>query len=144
MAYKFSQGYFNPKNPDKYVGDVNKIRYMSSWELNLHKFFDNNPNVLRWASEEVVIPYYFPVDQKMHKYYVDYWVEYRTASGTIKQELIECKPKSQTKPPRGKRKNNIQEQVTYAKNVCKWKAAQEWCTQRGISFRILTEDSIFK
>jgi hypothetical protein len=33
-----NQGYFKPRHPEKYVGDVNKIRFMSSWELQADKF----------------------------------------------------------------------------------------------------------
>ena len=144
MAKHFKQGYYTPKNPDKYVGDVTKIRYMSSWELELHKFFDGNPNVIRWASEEIAIPYFLPLDGRMHKYYPDYWVEFRTSNGDIVQELIECKPKAQTRAPRNNGKQNLYEKATYVKNQCKWAAAEEWCRQRGIGWRIVTEDSIFK
>jgi hypothetical protein len=70
-----NQGYFKPRHPEKYVGDVNKIRFMSSWELQADKFLDDNPNVLRWSSEEIVIPYVKPTDGKVHRYYPDYWVE---------------------------------------------------------------------
>jgi hypothetical protein len=141
---RFRQGYFTPKNPHKYVGDPNKIRYMSSWELELHTFFDGNTNVLRWASEEIAIPYIKPTDGKIHKYYPDYWVEYVNSKGEIVQELIECKPKDQTKTPRSNRKHVLYEQLTYAINTAKWQAAQEWCRQRNITFRIVTEKSIFK
>ena len=81
MARHFKQGYYTPKNPDKYVGDITKIRYMSSWELELHKFFDGNPNVIRWASEEIAIPYYKPTDGRIHKYYPDYWVNFALNPG---------------------------------------------------------------
>ena len=37
--------------------------------------FDTNPNVIRWASEEMAIPYHSPVDRKRHKYYPDFIVE---------------------------------------------------------------------
>lgn len=144
MANNFRQGIFVPKNPAKYVGDVTKIRYMSSWELELHKFFDGNPNILRWSSEEIVIPYFFVLDKKIHKYYPDYWIEYKNRAGDIIQEVIECKPLSQTRAPRGSRKTNMYEQATYVKNQCKWSAAEEWCKHRGFRFRVVTERSIFR
>lgn len=144
MAKHFKQGYYTPKNPDKYVGDVTKIRYMSSWELELHKFFDGNPNVIRWASEEIAIPYYKPTDGRIHKYYPDYWVEFRTKTGDIVQEIIECKPAQQTRNPRAGTKYYLYEQATLAINKAKWAAAEEWCRQRNIRFRIVTEKSIFK
>ena len=73
---RFEQGQYIPRNPHKYVGDIDKIRYMSSYELETHKFFDNNERVLRWSSEEIAIPYLKPTDGRVHKYYPDYWVEY--------------------------------------------------------------------
>jgi hypothetical protein len=101
-----NQGYFKPRHPEKYVGDVNKIRFMSSWELQADKFLDDNPNVLRWSSEEIVIPYVKPTDGKVHRYYPDYWVEYRNKHGDVVSEIWEVKPETQTKPPktRGKKK----------------------------------------
>ena len=45
---KFKQGFFNPKYPDKWIisnKGITKgkgIRYMSSWELKVMKFLDEN------------------------------------------------------------------------------------------------------
>lgn len=145
MAGKnFKQGWFTPKHPEKYVGDVTKIRYMSSYELEMHEFLDNNVNVLRWSSEEISISYIKPTDGKLHKYYPDYWVEYRTRTGDIVQEIIEVKPKQQTRTPRSNSKHSLYEQLTFAVNVAKWKAAQAFCDAHGIKFRVITERSIFK
>lgn len=141
---RFTQGSYVPKNPHKYVGDVSKIRYMSSYELETHKFFDNNPNVLRWSSEEIAIPYLKPTDGKVHKYWPDYWVEYVNKDGVIVQEIIEVKPASQTRMPNGNSKHKLYESLTLAVNVAKWQAAQAFCKARNITFRIITEKSIFK
>jgi len=146
---RFQQGWYIPKNPHKYVGDIEKIRYMSSYELETHQFLDNNPNVLLWCSEEIVIPYVKPTDQKVHKYYPDYWVEYVTRHGEVRRMLIEVKPKSQTQAPRGNRKHALYEQVQWAINQSKWQAAINWCKHRTkldtipIDFKIITERSIF-
>lgn len=140
MASKFHQGYFNPKNPAKYVGDLDKIRFMSSWELNFFKFLDGNPNVLRWASECIAIPYIKPTDGKVHKYYPDIWIEYRNRDGEIRQEILEIKPKNQI--TLGKRPSQY-EQLTWAVNCSKWKAAQAFCESKGIKFRLLTENELF-
>lgn len=137
---KFRQGYYTPQNPDKYVGDIAKIRYMSSWELSFNKFLDGNPNILRWASECIAIPYIKPTDGKMHRYYPDYWIEYRNQQGNIIQEIVEIKPANQVKL--GK-KQTAWQQVTYAINVAKWKSCQQFCDSRGIVFRILTETELF-
>jgi hypothetical protein len=141
---RFTQGLFTPRNPQKYVGDVTKIRYMSSYELETHKFFDSNERVLRWSSEEIAIPYLKPTDQKVHKYWPDYWVEYINKDGEIVQEIIEVKPAAQTRMPRKNSKHNLYESLTLAVNVAKWQAAQAFCKARGMAFRIITERSIFK
>jgi hypothetical protein len=144
MTKNFQQGYYQPKNPHKYVGDTSKIRYMSSYELETHAFFDNNDRVLRWASEEIAIPYLKPTDGKLHKYYPDYWVEYVNRNGEIIHEIIEVKPASQTRIPRANTKHRLYEQLTFAVNTAKWQAAQAFCEAKGWKFRIITEKSIFK
>lgn len=145
MTYKYKQGHFKPKHPEKYVGNLSKIVYRSSYELEMHNFLDNNPNVLQWSSEEVVIPYLKPTDGKIHRYFPDYWVKFKDKNGNIIEEIIEVKPQSQTKPARSKGgKYDIFEQLTWAVNTAKWQACQQWCNQRGIKFRILTERSVFK
>ncbi len=145
MAKNFKQGYYTPKHPEKYVGNVEKIRYMSSWEKQTNDFLDNNPNVLRWSSETLVIPYVKPTDNCIHKYLVDYWVEYVNAKGEVIQEALEVKPASQTKPSKSRNpRTKLYENVQYAVNVAKWQAAQKYCSDRGIIFRVVTENSIFK
>ena len=71
MAYSFLQGLYTPKNPKKYIGDLRRITYRSSWELHAFKWCDFNTNVIQWNSEEVVVPYRSPVDGRMHRYFVD-------------------------------------------------------------------------
>ena len=145
MAFNYKQGWYTPKNPDKYVGDLSKIRYMSSYELQMHEFLDNNPNVLRWSSEEIAIPYIKPTDGKVHRYFPDYWVEYVDKDGNTIQEIIEVKPMDQTRRSRRRNpKQKLIEDVQYAVNVAKWEAAQKFCDKYGIIFKIVTEKKIFK
>lgn len=141
---KYKQGYYTPKNPEKYIGDLNKIVYRSSWELEFHKFLDNNSKVVAWGSECIVIPYLYAIDGKIHRYYPDYFVQYQNRAGQTITEIIEVKPLSQTRPPRKTSKHLLHEQATYVKNVCKWKYAQTWCQERGWTFRVITEKSLFK
>lgn len=147
---RFRQGLFVPKHPTKYLGDVTKIRYMSSWELEAFNFLDGNPYVLQWASEEIEIPYIKPTDGRVHRYYPDLYVKYVNAKGEVFEELIEIKPKSQTRASRSRTERvKIHENITYAINQSKWAAANAWCervyqmTGRRIAFRVVTEDSIF-
>lgn len=137
---RFNQGYYKPVHPEKYAGDISKIRYMSSWELSFNKFLDNNPNILRWACEAVAIPYVKPTDGKVHHYYPDYWIEYRNQKGIVVQEIIEIKPANQTKMPR---KPSTFQQLTLAVNMAKWESCKKFCDSKGIAFRILTEQDLF-
>ena len=72
MAY---QGKFRPRNPSKYLGDPLNIIYRSHWELKLMSYLDRHPHVMKWASEEVIIPYKSPIDGRMHRYFPDFYVE---------------------------------------------------------------------
>lgn len=145
MTTNFRQGLYTVQYPAKYMGDPTKVRYMSSWELRTHTFFDTNPNVVRWGSETVVVPYIKPTDGKLHKYYVDYFVEYITKSGERKIELIEVKPLKQTTMSKARTpKTKLYENITFAVNTAKWMAAKTYAESKGWQFRIVTEQSIFK
>ena len=144
----WQQGYYEPKHPEKYEGDVENIVYRSSWELEAFKFCDNNPNVLKWSSEEIVVPYAMPTKTggvRPARYIPDLYMEYRTKDGRLMRDLIEIKPRKQTKPSRARNpKNKLYENAVYQKNMLKWEAARKWCGERGINFRILTESEQFK
>ena len=142
----FVQGWFKPQNPEKYRGNVDKIRYLSSWERDFDAFLDRNPNILEWWAEPFPITYIKPTDRKPHRYYPDYWIKYKKADGTITQEIIEIKPYSQVHPPRkvGKRrKQQVYETLTHLINTAKWGAAQKFCTKYNMKFRILTEKQLY-
>jgi hypothetical protein len=134
------KGRFKPKNPQKYEGDPTTVTYRSSWELKVMLWLDSHPEVISWSSEEIVIPYLSPVDNKFHRYFVDFKV--KTEKGT---KLIEVKPASQTRPPNpvGKKKKTfLLEARTWAINQAKWKAAENFCDLRGWEFIKLTEKEI--
>jgi len=142
MAY---HGIFKPKNPKKYKGDPTKIVFRSSWERDLCRKFDEHPNILEWSSEEVVIPYFYPADNKYHRYFVDFWVKLIDANGKIQEILYEVKPYKQTLPPKEPKKKTrkyVSECLTYVKNQAKWQAASKYASQRGMTFQILTENEI--
>lgn len=142
----WQQGYFTPRHPEKYKGDVQKIRYMSMWELKFDQFLDNNTNVIEWNSEEIAIPYVKPTTGRVHKYYPDYWVKYRDTKGKIQQAIIEIKPENQSKAPRRGRKKDstfLRESLTYAVNIAKWRAATQFCNKYGMKFRLVSENKLF-
>jgi len=141
------KGYFIPKHPAKYVGDLKNIVYRSSWELDFMRFLDSNTSIIKWGSEIISIPYRKPTTGRIHKYYPDFWIKYKNKNGEIIQELIEVKPEKETKQPTtvGKnKKTQIYETLTYAINISKWKSAKLFCDKYGIKWRILTERNIFK
>jgi len=143
---KYHQGIFNPKNPNKYKGNPNNIVYRSSWELKFMRYCDLNEKILEWGSEEFFIPYLDPTTNKVRRYFPDFIVKIKENSGNIKKYLIEVKPKKQTLEPKktkGKQqKTYINEVLTYNKNLAKWKAAEEWCKDHLIEFKIITEEEI--
>lgn len=109
------------------------------------KYCDNNPSVLEWGSEEVVIPYLSPVDGKVHRYFVDFYMKIQESSGRIKKYLIEIKPLKFTQPPeipKRRTRQFIQEVYTWGVNQAKWKAAQNFCEDRGWKFEIITEKEL--
>ena len=140
MARSFKQGYYTPKYPEKYIGDLNKIRFMSGWELKLHTFLDMNPNILRWSSEGIAIPYVKPTDGRIHKYYPDYYIECKSKSGDVSKMIIEVKPHKQTSKSKSRNQQTRDwENITYVINAAKWQAAQQFCESRGLQFKIWTE-----
>lgn len=144
MARKFQQGKFIPKNPEKYVGDPTSIFWRSSWEKKAMLFFDSQPNILKWNSEELVVPYINPLDEKQHRYFTDFVVQYKTRAGEIKTMIVEIKPFYETQKPqnKGNRKRFLEETATYIKNQAKWAAAREFAQRNGSEFVILTEKEL--
>jgi hypothetical protein len=137
---KYAQGFFIPKNPEKYVGN-GKIRYRSSWELTFMMFADSNPKVIKWASESIQIPYRNPLSGKQTIYVPDFFVVYQDRNGKTISELIEIKPKAQTMITEKTR--SARDRASIAVNHYKWQAAQAWCSRMGIKFRVITENDIF-
>ena len=142
MAYS---GKFSPKNPQKYIGDYNNIVYRSSWECRFMHHFDVSDWCVSWASEELIVPYISPVDNRCHRYFVDFVIKVRDKQGELKTWMVEVKPKKQTKQPEIKKritKQYITEVTTWGVNQAKWKAAEEYCKDRGWKFVLLTEDHL--
>lgn len=137
---KFAQGRFAMKHPEKYVGKKSPLS-RSSWEFVFMRMLDENPSVLNWASESIQIPYQDPLTGRYTIYVPDFFMVYMDKNGKKHAELIEVKPASQTfREQVGKSAYNQQQ---YIKNLAKWEAAQAWCKQQGIVFRVINEGDIF-
>ena len=141
MLPRFARGKFYPKNQEKYVG-LKTPTYRSSWEHAFMRLCDQHPNVAKWASESIKIPYRHPLTGKYTVYVPDFFVVYQDKTGKRQGELIEVKPNNQAKLESvGKNKQN---QAAYIVNRAKWEAANKWAKGKGIRFRVITESDIFK
>ena len=146
---KWHQGSYTPRCPEKYIGNAKSIVYRSKWELVFLKWCDETPDVVKYSSEECVIPYISPVDGQKHRYFVDFFVQIRQGN-ELKNFLVEIKPYGQTQPPKPPRKGgtlseSYQEACrTYLVNQAKWEAARAVCAKRGWEFMVLTEKELFR
>ena len=142
MAYK---GRYQPNNPLKYKGNFRNIIYRSLWELKFMKYCDSNQNILEWGSEEIVVPYRSPIDNRYHRYFPDFYIKVRESTGKIKKYIIEVKPQKQCieqKVQKRKTKSYVYQVCEYAKNQAKWEAAKEFCEDRKWEFKVLTENEL--
>lgn len=141
------KGKYVPKHPEKYVGDVAKIVYRSGLERMFMVWCDSNQNVIKWNSEDVVLMYVSPADNRPHRYFVDFLVQIKNREGKLKTYLVEVKPFKFTKPPvvpKRKTKNFLQESVQWSVNQAKWDAAKKFCQEKGWDFMILTEKDLVR
>lgn len=136
---RWAQGNYVILNREKYAGNGTP-RYRSGWELSFMKFCDTNDHVLQWASESIAIPYRHPITGKMTQYIPDFLITYRNRDNTVRAELIEIKPKSQSVI---ESKMNSKDRAVVAINYAKWDAATKWARKNGLSFRVITENDMF-
>jgi hypothetical protein len=143
---KYRQGKFRPSKPEKYKGDPTNIIYRSSYELKFMQYCDLTENINEWRSEEFFIPYISPIDNKVHRYFPDFFVKYKDKNGNNRTLVVEIKPQKDLKEPdtnpKRKTKSWAYQVKTWAVNQAKWKAAKEWCADRKYEFRILTEKEL--
>ena len=135
----YVQGQYKPINPDKYVGTY-PIIFRSSWEQKVMVLFDTNPNIIRWASESLKIPYQNPFTGKYTVYIPDFVVTYCDAAGKEKTEIIEVKPAKETFLEEAK---SLRAKAAVALNAFKWNAAQAFARHHGMTFRVMNEGNIF-
>ena len=140
---KSYRGLFRPTNPKKYVGNTKQIVYRSLLERRFMRYCDLNQDILYWASEELPVRYYNPLDKKYHRYFPDFVVK------TVNNDkyMIEIKPSRQVakpKPPKKKTKSYMRESFEYIKNQAKWQAAKSYCDDNGMQFKVITEKDLGK
>lgn len=138
---KWAQGIYTPKNPQKYVGK-HAPKYRSGWEMTFMTFCDNNKNILYWASEAIRIPYRHPLTGKITNYIPDFFVVYQNKNGQQIAEMVEIKPKKQSLIE--SRTASAKDRAIVAINHAKWQAAAAYCKSQGYTFRVITEDDLFR
>jgi hypothetical protein len=120
------KGKYVLQNPEKYTGNVKGIIFRSMWERKFMLYCDKTPEILKWSSEEIAIPYEYK--DKHRNYYPDFYIKFETNHNTIEESIIEIKPHYQR---------------TYGQNKAKWRFAREYCKQHNYTFKILTEKELF-
>lgn len=137
----YAQGIFVPTNPQKYIGKHNP-KFRSGWEFTFMQFCDTNKNVIQWSSESLIIPYLNPLTGKRSNYIPDFLVVYENKHGQQKAELVEIKPKKQSLIE--SRVASARDRAVVAVNHAKWASAMAFCKQHGLTFRVITEDDLFR
>lgn len=98
-----------------------ECNYRSSWEFKYMIHLDSDPTVVSWTYEQTIIEYLSNVrTKKMRRYYPDFYVKYEDGH----EEIVEVKPK-----------RKLQQAIIKKKTA----AAQQWCSERKMTYRILTE-----
>jgi hypothetical protein len=110
-------------------------------------YCDKRPEILNWASEELIVPYYFPHDGKWHRYFPDFLVNVMTKENKKQTWLVEIKPIRQTRMPKAvtvrSKRVQLREAVEFSRNQAKWAAANTYCNNKGWKFVILTEKDLY-
>jgi len=143
MSYN---GRYLPENPKKYKGDPTNIIYRSLWERKFMRYCDLTESVEQWQSEEFWIPYISPLDNKVHRYFPDFFIKYKDRYEKQRTMVVEIKPKRQIEMPNQNPKRRTKAWAhsvqTWVVNQAKWKAAKEFCADRNYEFKVMTEDDL--
>jgi len=137
---KFANGFYQLKNPEKYVGKKTP-HYRSSWEFAVMAMCDNNPSILQWANEAIHVNYRNPFTGKNTIYVPDFFVTFIDASGQTHGEIWEIKPSKETSLQEAGRSPKAQAAAIL--NLAKWEACRAFCKAHNLSFRIITERDLF-
>lgn len=121
------------------------IIFRSRLEYFVMKWCDENPGIIKWGSESIIVPYICGTDNKVHRYFIDFVIEF----SNNEKYLIEIKPKVQTVAPKLNKsgivtKRYYRESLEYVKNQCKWSAAKEFAEKTGFKFKVWDEETLEK
>lgn len=154
MPYKHSKrGWYKLSHPEKFIKPIDTtmestritesglcIEYKSSLERKAFAYADINPKVKYFSIEPFAIKYIKPTDNKVHRYYIDLFIEFVNGS----KFMVEVKSFAETQMPRGNAKSgaHLKQLETFLINQAKWRAATKFASQKGIKFIILTENEL--
>ena len=103
-------------------------------------------SVSEWQSEEFWIPYVSPKDNRVHRYFPDFFLKYYDRNKKKRVMVVEVKPKRQVeRPPQNPKRRTkawAYSVQTWIVNQAKRKAAKEFCADRVYEFKIMTEDDL--
>ena len=146
---EFKQGIFTPKNKTKCLNKTLPV-FRSGLESQLMVILDSNPNVVKWSSESIVLPYFKKTENRMARYFVDFYFAIKIGE-QVREYIVETKPSNQTVlkeySSRAKPSTVAYAAIEFSNNQCKWEAAKKWCQEqtkkgRKIDFLIITEKNI--
>ena len=158
MKYKSHKGWYQIQHKEKFIKPIDEymescvqkdgyiyIQYKSMLERIAFRYADINPKVKYFSIEPFNIPYVKPLDNKVHRYFIDMYLEFINGSKFI----VEIKSKGETirpiKPKKLTSKSilNYKESVeTFIVNQAKWKSAKEFAKKKNLKFVILTEEQL--
>lgn len=152
--YNNYQGWYKILNPSKFIRPLDEhmksykngeVNFKSRLELKAIKYADYNKFITKWSLEPFNVKYIKPTDGKIHRYYIDLFLEFKTGDKFI----VEIKSHGETIPPKQPKKKtekaimNYQRALqTYAINSAKWKAAEKFAADKGMKFIVLTEKEL--
>jgi hypothetical protein len=68
-------------------------------------------------------------------------ITYQGSNGKTVGELVEIKPRKQSVI---EDRQSQRDRMVVAINYAKWSAAEKWARRQGLTFRVITEDQIFR
>ena len=161
MYNSAKQGWYRVLNPNKFINQMQEsktvmkstrivegfleINFKSSLELRCIRYCDMNIHITKFSLEPFCIPYLSPKDGKIHRYFIDFFIEFSNGQ----KFLVEVKSSGETVSPKipGKKTEkailNYQKALqTFAVNTAKWESAKSFCKEKGLTFIILTEKEL--
>ena len=153
---KYSEGVYPVQNKHKYLGDISKCFYRSSYELTLFKELDLDPAVKYWVAEppQLMVRYYNPLKRRWARYFPDAFC-LKEIDGKEFKCIIEVKPKSKlikptppkidsnAKTPYVKRMENYQKKLgEYLVIDAKRRACSDFAKLKGMIYIFITEDTV--